>query len=138
MASTTERPSSPSSRPTRRALLAGAALAAPAAVLPAVVRAAPAGPDLHLAWSAEWRILVDWCDSSTGERDLDEFPQWHRSVELERLIAKTPAATLAGAVAQLRLLRHFVEEVGPGSEVERAGRANALATLERLAGEGVT
>src|SRR5438270_9170871 len=123
MASTTERPSSPSSRPTRRALLAGAALAAPAAVLPAVAPAAPAGPDPHLAWSAEWRILVDWCNGSTGERDLDEFPSWHRMVELERLISGTSAATLAGAVAQLRLVRHFAEEVGPGSEIERAGRA---------------
>jgi hypothetical protein len=119
----------------RRTLLAGAALAAPAAVLPAV---APAGPDPYLAWSAEWRILVDWCNSSTGERDLDEFPQWHRSVELERLIAKTPTATLAGAVAQLRLVRHFVGEVGPESRVVRAGIPNALATLERLAGENVT
>src|SRR5690242_20987588 len=93
----------------RRALLAGAALVAPAAALPAV---APVGPDPHLAWSAEWRILVDWCDGSTGERDLDEFPPWHRMVELERLISGTPAATLAGAVAQLRLVRHYGEEVG--------------------------
>jgi hypothetical protein len=57
MSSTTETRRSPEHRPTRRTLLASAALVAPASLLPAIAAAAPE-PDPHPAWHAEWRELV--------------------------------------------------------------------------------
>ena len=37
---------------------------------------------------------------------LGELPEWARLEELEELIGATPAATLAGALAQLRIAFH--------------------------------
>src|SRR4051794_35148648 len=122
--------------PTRRALLAGAALAVPAAALPALA-AAPVEPDPHPAWYREWEALLDWCNTPglRGGRDLVEFPQWHRLDELEGLIGATPARTVAGAVAQLRVVNHWLGGNAYVGEAVDAGLENALATLERLAGE---
>src|SRR4051812_29040063 len=133
---------SPSGQPspshaTRRALLAGAA-AAPALPLPAVACSAPNGiePDPHPAWFAEWRALVDWYNGPDAD-PADDCPQQHRIIALEGLAAATAARTLAGATAQLRFARAFVDEYGSlGSGVnDETLLASALATLERLAGE---
>src|SRR3954454_4491434 len=133
MASTTEPRRSPSSRPSRRALLGAAALA-PAAALPARAAAVPVGPDPHPAWYREWEILLEWCDTADlGGRELAECTEYHRSHELERLIGTTPAGTVAGALAQLRVLDYYHGESLCLSEGDAAGLANALATLERLA-----
>jgi hypothetical protein len=135
MAQTTVPLSSPSgqpspSQPTRRSLLAGVA-STPVLALPAVAAAA----DPHLAWHAEWRELHRWCDTAElGGRELRDFPQWDRCMELERLIALTPARTLAGARVQLALLHHVLEEVGLFNDDDVTGLASAIATLERLAG----
>src|SRR5689334_9667924 len=120
---------------TRRALLGTAALVAPVSLLPAIAAAAE-DPDPHLAWHAEWRELHRWCDTAPlGGRDLVEFPQWHRYMELEDLIALTPARTLAGVRVQLARLHHVVSGVGVPNDDDVTGLANALATVERLAGE---
>jgi len=55
-------------------------------------------------------------------------------VELEDLIALTPARTLAGVLVQLALLHHVIGNACAPNDVDVAGLANALATLERLAG----
>src|SRR5689334_5125047 len=94
----------------RRALLAGAALVAPAALLPAIAAAAEVprlpnstagqAPDPHPAWFAEWKTYLNWCNTAdVGGRELVEFPQWHRLDELEGLIHGTPPRTLAGVAA---------------------------------------
>jgi hypothetical protein len=54
---------------------------------------------------------------------------------LEDLIVLTPARTLAGVRVQLALLHHVVSEVGMPNDDQVTGLANAIATLERLAGE---
>src|SRR4051794_4480018 len=127
--------STPNLRPSRRALLASAALVAPASLLPAIA-AAGQEPDPHPAWFAEWRALVDWYNGP-GSDPADDCPEWRRTVELEGLAAATPARTLAGALAQLRFARAFVDEYGSlGSGVnDEAMLDGALATLGRLAGE---
>jgi hypothetical protein len=128
--------STPDLRPSRRALLAGAALVAPATLLPAIAAAAAVEPDPHPAWHAEWRELLRGSNpADVGGRDLAEFPQWHRLVELEDLISLTPARTLVGVRVQLALLHHVVTEVGIPNDDDIAGLANAIATLERLGGQ---
>ena len=135
MVMATEPRRSPAARPSRRTLLASAALVAPAALLPAIAAAAGKEPDPHPAWFAEWRVLVDWYNGP-GSDPADDCPEWRRTVELEGLAAATPARTLAGATAQLRFARAFVDEYGSlGSGVnDEALLDSALATLERLAG----
>jgi hypothetical protein len=118
---------------TRRTVLRVAGGTAVAAVATPIV---PAGDDPHPAWLAEWRAAIDWCNGpGPGGRDLAEFPLYHRSLELERLIGATPAATAAGALAQLRVLSHWHGNSFSLSENDAAGLANAIATLGRLAGE---
>jgi hypothetical protein len=137
MVMATEPRRSPSSRPSRRTLLASAALVAPATLLPALAAAAEE-PDPHPAWHAEWRELLRWCNSGApGDRELREFPQWDRLEELEGLIALTPARTLAGVRVQLAQLHHVVTEVGVPNDDDLTGLANAIATLDRLAGRSV-
>src|SRR4051812_358438 len=128
--------STPDLRPSRRALLAGAALVAPASLLPAIAAMAEVEPDPHPAWFAEWRELLRWSNTAdTGGRELREFPQWDRLIHLEDLISLTPARTLAGVRVQLAQLHHVITEVGIPNDDDIAGLANAIATLERLAGE---
>jgi hypothetical protein len=120
----------------RRVLLVGAALVAPASLLPAIAVAAEVEPDPHPAWHAEWRELLRWSNTAdTGGRELHEFPQWDRLTQLEGLIALTPARTLAGVRVQLAQLHHVITEVGIPNDDDIAGLANAIATLERLGGQ---
>jgi hypothetical protein len=104
-----------------------------------VVAAAPgvtiaAETDPHPAWLAEWQALVDWCNGpEPGARELQEFPQYHRTLELEDLIGATPTTTLAGASAQLRLMRYWCTPDSISNETLNAALENALATVERLA-----
>src|SRR4051794_4365017 len=137
MASTTEPRCSPSPRPTRRALLASAALVAPASLLPTIAAVAAEQPiDPHPAWLAEWRALIEWQDTThTGGRDLEQFWQYHRTLELEGMIGGTPARTLAGVAAQLRVADHWLGGSAYAGEDVDATIGNALATVERLAGE---
>ena len=122
-------------------MLASAALVAPATLLPAIaaVAAVAAGtnPDPHLAWFAEWQACLDHQDGPAGHAVdcLSELPEYHRALELEGLIGAAPARTPAGVLAQLRVIAHWQGELSGLSGPERAGLANAVATLERLAGE---
>ena len=117
----------------RRVLLAGAA-ASPVLALPTV--AAAAEPDPHPAWHAEWRELLHWSNTAdTGGRELHEFLQRDRLMRLEELISLTPARPLAGVRVQLALLHHVVSEVSMPNEDDVTGLENAIATLDRLAGE---
>jgi hypothetical protein len=140
MVTTTEPRRSPEHRPTRRALLASAALMAPASLLPAIAAAAfvnrgQMDPDPHPAWFAEWRALIEWQDTThTGGRDLEQFWQYHRTLELEELIGGTSARTLAGVAAQLRVADHWLGGSAYAGEDVDAAIGNALATVERLAG----
>jgi hypothetical protein len=116
----------------RRTVLACIA-ASSAATIPAAAIAGEADP--HPAWLAEWQALVDWCNGpEPGARELEEFPQYHRTLELEDLIGATPTTTLAGASAQLRLLRYWCTPDSMPNETLNAALENALATVERLAG----
>ena len=135
MVTATEPRRSPDFRPSRRTLLASAALVAPATLLPAIAAGAE-DTDLHPAWFAEWRALVDWYNGPDAD-PADDCPQQHRIIALEGLAAATPARTLAGAAAQLRFARAFVDEYGSlGSGVnDEAMLDSVLATLERLAEE---
>jgi hypothetical protein len=99
----------------RRALLQGAGHTAGVALalgVPAAIAGVAADP--HFAWFVEWERLVDWCNEpGPGDRDLQDCPEWHRSMELEDLIASTPARTLAGAVCQLRLTHYYAGAAFP-------------------------
>src|SRR4051812_45493110 len=121
-----------SSITSRRALLATAALIAPASVLPAIAAAA-AEPDPHPAWHREWQACIDHMNGPARATvaTLAGLPEWDRMDELEGLIA----ATSAGVLAQLRIIAHWQGELSGLSDHERAAIENALATLERLAGE---
>ena len=136
MVTTTEPRRSPDFRPSRRTLLASAALVAPATLLPAIAAAAE-DPDPHPAWFAEWRACLDHMNGPAGAAvdALAELPEWDRMDELEGLIGATPARTPAGVLAQLRIIAHWQGELSGLSDDERAAIENAIATLERLAGE---
>jgi hypothetical protein len=137
MVTATEPRRSPDFRPSRRTLLASAALVAPAPPLPAIAAAAGQEPDPHPAWHREWRACIAHMNGPAGETvdDLAELPEWGRMDELEGLIAATPARTPAGVLAQLRIIAHWQGELSGLSDHERAAIENALATLGRLAGE---
>jgi len=121
----------------RRTLLARATATAPAAAVPAVALAA-AQTDPHVAWAAEadrLRPIMNAADPDTA----DALAAW--IYELHELIVDTPAHTVAGVREQARVLCHVLGlddgEHGDGT-YEVAAARNMLATLERLAGEGVT
>jgi hypothetical protein len=137
MVTVTEPRRSPSSGTTRRTLLASAALVAPASLLPAIAAAAGEEPDPHLAWHAEWQACLAYMDGPAGRLvdGLDELPEWHRALELEDLIGRTPARTLTGVLLQLRVIARWQGELSGLTDREKAGLANAIAALERLAGE---
>ncbi len=121
-----------SSQPSRRTALAQLAAGAAAVAAPTVALATE--PDPHLAWFAEWQALVDWCNGpEPGDRDLQEFPQYHRTLELEDLIGTTPARTLAGASVQLRLMRYWCTPEAMPNDTLNAALDNAMATVERMA-----
>jgi hypothetical protein len=99
----------------RRNFLAGAAAAAVAT--PAVVEAMA---DPHVEWHREWRALVDWWNTADGDhtKDSNTHPAWLRLLELEDLIADTPATTQAGMLCQVDVALHNCAEGQPGNELE--------------------
>ena len=125
----------------RRSLLARAGVAATAAAVPPSLAGTPsAGPDPHVAWAAELRGLDRYFASPAYEdltdEEADALPHWPRWHELQRLIARTQARTVAGVREQIYCVR-FNHDLGCtiGEDEERAMDL-ALATLDRLAGRG--
>jgi hypothetical protein len=116
----------------RRALLAHAALVAPASLLPAIAAAAGEEPDPHVAWAAE----VDGLRSIVRAADDDSADALaNRICELHGWIVDTPARTVAGLREQARVLHDLLATDESDSTYEAAGLRNMLATLEGLAGE---
>jgi hypothetical protein len=117
----------------RRAMLGRLATGATVVALPTTALASEP-PDPHAAWFAEWQRLVDWCDGpGPGARDLADCPEWHRSYEVEQLIASTPARTLPGALCQLRMARYYTSASHTGENADMAVE-NAITSLAQLAG----
>src|SRR4051794_594888 len=147
MASTTERPRSSDFRPSRRAMLAGAALVAPASLLPAIAAAAEQEPDAALLALA--RRMAAAVERSSRRcrrleavgRDLDvphdpvvraAVDEVHACIEEA---GRLPARTPAGLLVKARIMR---DEVLTGSTMRADGVAESLvADLERLAGVAV-
>jgi hypothetical protein len=72
--------------------------------------------------------------ATRGVPVFSDLPIYHRALELEDLIGGTPAQTLAGALCQLRMLRHWCTPASMPNETLDAALENALATVEWLAG----
>ena len=123
MVDTTVPINTPSEQPTRRALLGTMGAAG-------VVGA----EDPHMAWHAEAirrRNLLD----GPERPGIDDTAEAEEMFDLERLVAETPAATMAGVREQLRLAHHCAETwKGDRNDPVAAALANALGTLERLGG----
>ena len=68
--------------------------------------------------------------------DLGELPEWHRVHRARGADRRSPRpGPWPGVLAQLRIAAHWHGRSSDCSDDERAGLANAIATLERLAGE---
>lgn len=112
----------------RRALL-GAVVAAPmVTTTTAQARTGPQAEDPHPAWWAEYQQLdaegLGFADGDAFNELIDE------QNDLLAEIATTPAATIAGALAQVRVVKLGIE-MGEAAWDEDA-LDNAIATLERL------
>ena len=116
----------------RRDLLGRLAGAAAVAAVPTV---AEAGTDPHPAWEAELPALRAACRAVEDDDDLhDEACDLLWAVE--ELIMTTPAATLPGVMAQLRVVHAQLAEhrTLSNDEHETAALGHAVATLQRLGG----
>jgi hypothetical protein len=97
---------------------------------------APRAGDPHPGWIAEWRTL-----RARIKAPLDLGPGFDieaaagRLVDVEQGIVGTPAATLAGAAAQLEVALARLENTAADNLAIRAVR-NASAALERIGGLG--
>lgn len=116
----------------RRVLLlmgaVGSALTNPAAASTVVA-------DPHPAWLAEVYRLREVMTASPYDTTRIRVGPFDDMLRIETLIATTPATTLAGVVAQLRLVELNNEDGGSGDETQDAALSNVLASVERLAGE---
>lgn len=109
----------------RRTLLA--ALAAPAVLVLPIAEAAAEDP--HVGWWQEYKEIEA---SAEGADDADYAGILDDENELLELIAETPARTIAGVLAQVRVVQLGIE-MGEAA-FDAAALANALDTLEQLAG----
>lgn len=92
--------------------------------------------DPHIAWWEEHAALHAALQGPRfkGVNFDDDGPEeWLRFLELEDLVAGTPARTLHGVLVQVRCIAQ--EHIGIAEGNMEAGFANVLATLERLTGE---
>ena len=116
---------------TRRNLLGAMA----AAGVVGAAQAAAAAVDPHPAWEREVIARDAHMEAVSGAATDDEFD----ALNLERWevvdqICCTPAATLAGITAQLRVVVTGMGKSSIPNETERDGLQNALASLERMVG----
>lgn len=94
-------------------------------------RAHRVGGDPHPAWHAQFHQLFRAFEASSHHADKRKVGLCDEILRLEKLIASTPAATLAGVAVQLRL----IQENDQRADTDMAALSNALATVERLAKE---
>ena len=124
----------------RRDLLGRLACATAAGLLAAPVPLAATEIDPHIAWGAEWRAVLDYCNGpGLGAANLEDIPEGRRMYELEELIANTPAATLPGVVVQLAVVMELHDPY-PDNEADSkdlAALRNIRGTVRRLVGTGV-
>ena len=145
MASTTVPSNSPPSQPTRRTILARFATGATVASVPSAALAAPASAravdvpiwninDPHPEWARQAQAIIKRLNTS-GDIPDEESDIWcDRMSRFHDLIIDTPARTYAGIREQIAFVKQSIRDNCP-SEREQTALANALATLERLAGE---
>lgn len=112
--------------PTARRTLLVALLAPAAAAFP--IAAAPAA-DPHTGWWQEYQVLEAAAEEADDVRYDGIIADQN---ELLRQIATTPAHTVPGVLAQLRVVQLGIE-MGE-ADFDAAAVANALDTLELLAG----
>ena len=130
--SSDQRPALSSHPHRRRDLLGGLAGAAfSCAAVAGAAGAAVVGEDPHHAWARDLeRVMIEWKASPDhGDEASDLFADERSRIEL--LILTTPAATKAGALVQLDLVRELLETFG-GIFIDRreiAGLDHARATL---------
>ena len=74
--------------------------------------AAPVEPDPHPAWLAEMDTLHARDGINTGRTDEEIDAEVERLAELREWLSTTPAATFAGAVAQIRYVREDMGRFG--------------------------
>lgn len=133
MAKTTVPLNVPAEQPTRRAMLG--ALAAGVLGSAAAPVVATGAPDPHPAWEREALALQVRINAEPGmeqDRFDDLHEQWNA---LQELIAETPAVTMAGLAAQLRLVKSGLEEDSAVANYAwETAVETALTTIEGLAG----
>lgn len=123
----------------RRDLLGRVACASAAGILAAPAPLVAAEVDPHVAWGAEWRAVLDYCNGpGRGGANLDDTPYGQRVYELQRLIAETPAVTLSGVAAQLAVVMEFQDSHPDEDAVgqDLVALRNMRDALRRLAGTG--
>lgn len=134
-----QRESAPAVAP-RRALL-GTVAAAVGVITIAGTASTAAETDPHPAWERQCAALLERIRGADLDEDEEEW-LYEELERLEGLITDTPARTLAGVLAQVRLALDDVKDssLTPPSVEERywpeRALLNAIATLETLAGEG--
>jgi hypothetical protein len=121
----------------RRRILTLLAVAPMMAAGPTVTLAGEDGPigpsDPHPEWARQAAAIAAQLDTPGLIADDDTGPFCERMCGFYDLIAETPARTLIGVREQVALVADSIFHNQPG-EMERAALANALATLDQLAG----
>ena len=137
MATASDTPTHVPSQPSRRAMLATLA-AAPIAGVPAAANTV--GHDPHPEWYRRAMALADQ-EGRDADRDADQDhldSLTNQRSALEDLALQTPAQTLPGVVAQLKmtLWMHDMMKHDPPDwdDIDGVGLRHAIATLDRLAG----
>ena len=117
----------------RRTVLGTLAVAGASAAVLVSAQAA----DPHVEWHREWRALVDWWNGPAEPgKNSDTHPAWLRLMELEDLIADTPATTEAGMLCQIDVALQNCGYEDPSHEcdgIEERVLVTLRATLARSA-----
>ena len=134
MATANVSPNSSCEQPARRALLGGIAAAGAVADAGASVEAAIEDP--HIAWVRELDLIEAHLSAEADRSDEQLAPFHAERRRVEELIRKTPAQTMPGVIAQLRMAHAVIGYVGSMyiDQQDLTALANAVATLEQMAG----
>lgn len=117
-------------QPSRRALLGMTTALGAAGVVTAAALAGEQDP--HLAWEEERKALRAQMRLVDDDDELNELVD--EELEVVDRICSTPAGTLAGIAVQIRAVAFAIDENDGPDASEREGLANALRSLEQLAG----